>query len=172
VATNGPLLEFSLGGKEIGDEITLAKPARLEARVRMRSIVAVDRLQLVGNGGVVAEVPLSADRTSAEATLNVAVGKSGWYLLRAFTEQGRHPVLDFHVSGTTSPIFVSVAGQPLRSQADAEFFLAWTDRLEQAARDHADYNSPAEREAILASLEAARKVFRERAAAPPRTPPR
>ncbi len=167
-ATNGPLLEFTLGGREIGDEIALAKPGSLEARVRMRSIVPVDRLQLVGNGEVVAEIPLSADRTSAEATLKLAVKKSGWYVLRAYTEQGRHPVLDFHVSGTTSPIFVSVKGAPLRSRADADFFLAWIDKLEQASKDHPDYNSPAERDAILASLDAARRVFRERAGTAPR----
>jgi hypothetical protein len=172
VATNGPLLEFSLAGGEIGDEIALARPATLEARVRMRSIVAVDRLQVVGNGEVVAEIPLSADRSSAETTLRLAVKRSGWYLLRAFTEQGRHPILDFHVSGTTSPIFVSVAGEPLRSRSDAEFFLAWTDKLEQAARDHPAYNSAAERQAILASLEAARQVFRERAGPPPGRPRR
>ena len=166
MATNGPLLEFTLDGKELGDEISLERPATLKGRVRMRSIVAVDRLQLVGNGEIVAEIPLSADRMSAETTLDVPVARSGWYVVRAYTEQGRHPVLDFHVSGTTSPIFVSLKGQPLRSKADAEFFLAWTDKLEQAALGHADYNSPAEREAILASLEAARSVFRERAVEP------
>jgi len=167
-ATNGPLLEFTLGGKEIGDEIALAKSGTLEAKVRMRSIVPVDRLQVVGNGEVVAEVPLSADRTAAEATLKLPAKRSGWYVLRAYTEQGRHPVLDFHVSATTSPIYVSVKGAPPRSKADADFFLAWVDKLEEASKDHPDYNSPAEREAILASLAEARRVFRERSGAPAR----
>ncbi len=168
MATNGPLLEFSLGGKEIGGEIALAKPGTLEARVRMRSIVPVDRIQLVGNGEIVAEIPMSVDKTSAETTLKIPVKRSGWYLLRAYTEQGRHPILDFHVSGTTSPIFVSVAGAALRSKADADFFLAWIDKMEAASKDHPDYNTPAERDAVLASLDEARKVFRERAGPPER----
>jgi hypothetical protein len=163
-ATNGPLLDLTLGGKEPGDEIALAKPGTLG----LRSIVPVDRFQLIGNGEVVAEIPMSADKTTADATLKVAVKKSGWYVLRAYTDQGRHPILDFHVSGTTSPVFVSVAQAPLRSKADADFFLAWTDKLEQASKDHPDYNSPAERQAILDSLEAARRVFRERAGTPAR----
>ncbi|HET7293873.1 MAG TPA: CehA/McbA family metallohydrolase [Vicinamibacteria bacterium] len=162
IATNGPLLELTLGGREIGDEITLAKPGTLEAKVRMRSIVPVDHVQLVGNGEVVAEVPASADRTSAEATLKVAVRKSGWYVLRAFTEQGRHPVLDFHVSGTTSSIYVTVGGALPRSKADAEYFLAWIDKMEAASKEHPDYNSPAERDAILRSLDEARAEFRRR----------
>ncbi len=162
MATNGPLLEFSLAGREIGDEIALAKPGTLEARVRMRSIVPVDRIQLVGNGEIVAEIPMSADKTSAETTLKIPVKRSGWYLLRAYTEQGRHPILDFHVSGTTSTIFVSVAGAALRSKADADFFLAWIDKMEAASKDHPDYNSPSERDAVLASLDEARNVFQQR----------
>src|SRR3989475_144681 len=43
--TNGPLLEFSLGGREIGDEIRLRQPGRLTARVRLRSSVPVDHLE-------------------------------------------------------------------------------------------------------------------------------
>ncbi len=164
LATNGPLLELSVGGKEAGDEIVLAKPGPLEAKVRLRSIVPVEHVQLVGNGEVVAEIPMSAERTSADATVKLAVKKSGWYVLRAFTEQGRHPILDFHVSGTTSPIYVTVAGKPPRSKVDAEFFLAWIDKMEAASKDHPDYNAPAEREAILRSLDEARAVFRERGA--------
>jgi TolB protein len=168
MATNGPLLELNLAGKEVGDEIALSKPGALEAKVRMRSIVPVDHVQLIGNGAVVAEIPASADHTSAETTVKLAVKTSGWYVLRAFTEQGRHPILDFHVSGTTSPIYVTVAGAPPRSKPDADFFLAWIDKMEAASKDHPDYNSAVEREAVLRSLDDARTVFRERAGPEPK----
>ena len=166
-ATNGPLLELSIAGKEIGGEIALAKPGGFEAKLRMRSIVPVDHVQLVGNGAVVAEIPTSAERTSAEATLKLAVKTSGWYVLRAFTEHGRHPILDFHVSATTSPIYVTVAGAPPRSRTDAEFFLGWIDKMEEASKDHPDYNAAGERDAILRSLDEARAVFRERSGSQP-----
>ncbi|HEX4628888.1 MAG TPA: CehA/McbA family metallohydrolase, partial [Gemmatimonadales bacterium] len=52
--TNAPLLEFTLGGREIGDEIRLPAPGRLTAHVGLRSSVPVDHLELIGNGGVVA----------------------------------------------------------------------------------------------------------------------
>jgi TolB protein len=163
-ATNGPLLDLEIAGKRIGDTIELERPGMLGAKVWMRSIVPIDHLQLVGRGGgVVAEIPLSEDRRDAERVVELKVAESGWYVLRGFTEGARYPVLDNQVSATTSPIYVTVAGEPLRSKEDAEFFLAWIDRMEEAAVEHPDYNAPQEWQEIRASLEAARQVFRERA---------
>src|SRR2546425_3420362 len=52
--TNAPLLEFTLGGREIGDEIRLpAGGGRLTARVGLRSSVPIDHLEVIGNGSVV-----------------------------------------------------------------------------------------------------------------------
>jgi hypothetical protein len=161
-ATNGPLLELSIDGKGLGDILVLDAPARLTARAAMRSIVAVDHLELVGNGEVVAEIPLTEDRRRGEATVELEVNESGWYVLRAFTDGARYPILDNQVSATTSPIYVTVAGAPLRSRTDAEFFLKWIDKMEQASKGHPGYNSPREWEEIRTTLDAARVVFRER----------
>ncbi len=163
-ATNGPLLELTLGGKELGGEIVLpAGRHRLEAKVRLRSMVAVDRLQLVGNGQVVAEVPLTGNRNSADATLPLTVERSGWYLLRAFAEGARHPVLDGYPFATTSPVYVTVGGAPVRSPGDAAYFIAWLGRVAEAAEKNTDWNDAAEKAAVLGRIEQARAVFAERA---------
>jgi hypothetical protein len=60
---------------------------------------------------------------------------------------------------------VTVGGAPVRSRPDAEYFLRWLDRLEQAARAHPDWNTEDEKAAVLADLAAAREVFRVRLAA-------
>ena len=70
--TNAPLLEFTLGGREIGDEIRLAAGGRLTARVGVRSSVPIDHLEIIGNGTVVASIPLGADRMTAHATVTVS----------------------------------------------------------------------------------------------------
>ena len=88
------------------------------------------------------------DHRNGEATLELDVKQSGWYVLRAFTEGARYPILDNQVSATTSPIYVTVAGAPLRSKDDAEFFLAWIDKMEEASKGHPGYNSPRESEKI------------------------
>ncbi len=162
-ATNGPLVEFTLAGREIGDEISLPAGTReLGAHVELRSIVPVDHLELVRNGEVVAAPPLTGDRTSATVDLPVTVDRSGWYTVRAWNDRATHPVLDIYPFATTSPIYVTVDDRPIRSRADAEYFIAWTDRLEKAAQSHKDWNSSAERDAVLASIVEARTVFRQR----------
>src|SRR5437762_1355008 len=56
--TNAPLLEFSIAGQGIGDEIKLSAGShRLSARVAMRSNVPLDHLEVIGNRKVVATVP-------------------------------------------------------------------------------------------------------------------
>jgi Tol biopolymer transport system component len=163
-ATNGPLLAFTLAGQEPGIELVHPKGRhRLEAKVRLRSLVSVDHLEIVGNGKVVAEVPLSGNRTSADATVPLTVAASGWYTLRAWSETSRHPVLDGYPFATTSPIYVTVAGAPVQSVTDARYFLAWIDRVTEAAAAHPDWNTPAERDDVLGRLARARVVFEERA---------
>jgi dipeptidyl aminopeptidase/acylaminoacyl peptidase len=166
MATNGPLLELTVDGRAIGDELRLPPAgATVRARVRLRSIVPVDHLEIVGSGEVVAEIPLSGDRTTADATVPIRVARSGWYTLRARSEHAQHPVLDAYPFATTSPIYVTVGGAPVRSPGDAEWFVAWIDRLESAVRAHADWNDDRERAEVLAQLAAARAEFVARAAA-------
>ena len=53
-ATNGPLLEFNIDGKEEGEEIHLpAQGKRVSVRARMISIVPVEKAEILNNGKVV-----------------------------------------------------------------------------------------------------------------------
>ncbi len=53
-ATNGPLLDFSLGGKEIGGELKFDGPqAEVPFKAALRSIVPIGKFELVCNGQVV-----------------------------------------------------------------------------------------------------------------------
>src|SRR5262249_62104025 len=135
-------------------------------RRRVRSIVAVDRLEVVGNGRVVASVPLAGDRTSAEVTIPLTVERSGWYTLRAAGLRSRHPVLDLYPFATTSPIYVTVADRPIRSAEAARYFLAWIDRLEAAARGHHGWKTEGEKRTGLAQIARARAVFAAAGPAP------
>ena len=164
-ATNGPLLTFTLGENEIGDAIDLpAGSHELELRASLRSIVPVDNFEVIGNGEVVATLPIDEGGTSGRARQKLSISRSGWYLLRAWNSKATHPVRDFLPFATTSPIYVTVADQPARSPADADFFLAWIDRLIEMASRHDGYNTPDEKTAVLKPLADARSVFLERVA--------
>ena len=158
--TNGPLLEFSLAGRGIGDEIKISAEMRqLRAVVRLRSNVPVDHLEIIGNGKVVATVPVGADRMTAADTVLVPVNGSGWYVLRAYSDRAELPVLDLYPFASTGPIYVRVGDEPVRSSDDAGFFVRWIERMEALTRASTAWNTPSERENTLRTLSGAREVF-------------
>jgi TolB protein len=165
-ATNGPLLGFTLNGKDIGSELSLSpRQQELVATISLRSNVPVDHLEVVRNGAVIATVPLSGDRTSVTTQLRLPVRGSGWYLLRARGNEPAYPVLDVYPYATTSPIYVTVAGQPIRSPRDADYFVSWITRLEAATAANGAWNTEAEKLRVLEMLKMAKEEFRSRGSA-------
>jgi len=162
--TNGPLLSFTLNGRPIGDELKLdAGVHRLVARVSLRSIVPVERLEIVANGVVVSPIPLTAGGTRADATIPLPVTRSGWFTVRAWSSRSTHPVLDLYPFATTSPIYVTIGGRAVRSAESARWFVSWIERLEAAANAHEGWNTPAEKAEVLKRLADAKAVFLARA---------
>ena len=163
-ATNGPLLEFTLDGRGIGDELRLPEGShRLEARASLRSIVPVDHFEIVGNGKVVASLPIDGPGLHSDASREIVIDHSGWYLLRAWNSKAAHPILDFLPFATTSPIYVEVGGKPVRSEDDASYFLFWIDRITESVRAHEDWNTEEEKDVVFQILEDARAVYQQRA---------
>jgi len=161
--SNAPLLAFTLGGREIGDEVKLAPGShRLTARVGLQSNVPVDHLEIVGNGAVVATVPLRGERTTAHDTVSIPVTRSGWYVLRAYSDRAELPVLDLYPFASTSPIYVRAGNEPVRSREDAEFFVRWIDRIERAVQTSTAWNTQAEQAAVLRLLREARAAYAAR----------
>jgi TolB protein len=159
-ATNGPLLGFTLGGAGIGDELTFggAQP-RVAFSVRLRSIVAVDHLELVCNGRVVRSFVTGKPLDHGEFSGSIALKDSGWCIVRASTDAGRYPVLDTYVYATTSPIYMTVAGRKPRSPDDARYFAAWVDRIAETTSAYPDWNNAAEKSMVLERLTQAKAVF-------------
>ncbi|MGH9814689.1 MAG: CehA/McbA family metallohydrolase [Candidatus Acidiferrales bacterium] len=158
--TNGPLLHFRLGGKEVGDELRVAAGGRAVAfAAEVRSIVPLDHAQIVCNGEVVHELELAANRMSVDAAGEIALGRSGWCVLRAYAETATHPILDLYPFASTSPVYVTVDGKPARSPQDAAFFVKWMDRVLEFTRSRKSWNTPEEQAAVIAYMEKARAIF-------------
>ncbi len=159
-ATNGPLLDFTLGGQTIGGELKLDGPqAGVAFAATLRSIVPIDRLEVVCNGRVVQRLALHGSRETEDASGKLALNESGWCVLRASSEKAEYPVFDNYVYATTSPIYVTVGGKPPRSPADAGYFAAWIDRVIDATSHYPDWNSTAEKEGVLQRLQLAKSIF-------------
>ena len=108
-----------------------------------------------------------ADRTSVTTSVRLPVRGSGWYLLRARGNGPAYPVLDVYPYATTSPIYVTVARQPISSPRDADYFVAWIARLEAAAKANKDWNTEEEKASALETLREARAGVSSRGAALP-----
>jgi hypothetical protein len=158
-ATNGPLLRFSLSGQAIGAEVRLDEKQDVKFSAELHSIVPVDHLQIVCNGKVARELALDSNRSSAHVDGSIPLDSSGWCVLRAFSDKAEYPILDLYPYATTSPVYVSVAGAPVHSAADATYFLVWVDRLISAARNNASWNTEAEKESVLSMLREARETY-------------
>jgi len=114
--TNGPLLEFRLDGKGLGEEIVLKKPRRLvvEGRVRFDPARdAVERLELVQGGYVLRSFPREGTSSEIACRFEVEGGEACWLALRAWGSK----------RGETSP---SSNGPPYRDRTWARSSIAHT----------------------------------------------
>ncbi len=159
-ATNGPLIEFTLAGRKIGDELKFdGAQAAVPFTAKLRSIVPVDHFEVVCNGRVVETLKLAGARDSADITGTLPLKESGWCVLRASSDNAEYPVLDNYVYATTSPVYVTISGKAPRSPEDAKYFAAWIDRTIDTTSQYPDWNSPAEKEYVLKRLAEAKTIY-------------
>ncbi len=163
MATNGPLLDFTVEERQPGSEIALpVGDHALHYKGWLRSLTGIDHLEVVLNGKVVKSIPLTGDRMTADVEDAIRLDESGWVLLRAWNDHATPDVFDLYPYATTNPIFITVGGKPVRSNSDAEFFLKWIAKVKASASANRDYNTQTERDAVLRHLDDARHVFEQR----------
>jgi hypothetical protein len=161
--TNGPLLAFTVNGEMPGGEIRLPPDGgEVQISGRFDSIVPVERLEIWSNGGVVKTIAPAAGGRRGEVNERIRVRQSGWYTLRAIGGERHFPVDDQYVVGETSPVYVYCGGQPIRSRADAEFFIRWIDDITRQAEAHPGWRSEQERRHVLDQFAEARRIFEQR----------
>ena len=158
MATNGPLLELWVNEREPGDSVMLpASGGVVRVRARLRSIVPVDHLELVGNGVVVANLSATGPRVSLDTTFTVKVSESRWFVLGARGDSARAEVLDMYPFATTSPVYVTVGGRRVRVEDDVRWVVKWLERLEAGARGWKGFDTEGEREYVVGRIREAKK---------------
>jgi TolB protein len=160
-ATNGPLVNFRLGGETVGGELEFEVPqAAVPFTAKLRSIVPVDHLEVVCNGKVAQTLKIEGGRDSADVTgKTIPLQESGWCLLRAWSEKAEYPVMDNYAYATTSPVYVTIGGKRAYSKEDADYFKAWIDRTIEITDKYPDWNSAEEKRSVLKRLHDARAVY-------------
>jgi len=161
-ATNGPLIEFTLDGQRVGEELKFdGAQTAVAFTAKLRSIVPVDHFEVVCNGRIAQTLPLQEARDSGDVKGTLPLKESGWCVLRASSDNAEYPVLDNYVYATTSPVYITIGSKPPRSQADAKYFAAWIDRMIDTTSLYPDWNSPAEKAFVLKRLLDAKIIYEQ-----------
>lgn len=159
-ATNGPLVQLTLGGEMVGDELRFdTAQTAVPFTATLRSFVPVDHLEVVCNGEVAQEIKLEGTRDSADASGAIPLNQSGWCVLRAWSEKAEYPVMDKYAYATTSPVYVNIGGKRAYSKEDADYFKAWIDRTTESTEQYPDWNSAEEKAGVMKRLRDARAVY-------------
>jgi TolB protein len=159
--TNGPLLRLEIDGRTPGDEIRLpADGGSVEVVAAVESVVPLEKMELFFSGKPVESVAISGNR--GEFRRRVKVDRSGWFTLRASHSRPQHPIDDSYVVGETSPIYVYKGTQPIRSAADAKYFVQWIDDITRQAQAHGGWRSEKERAHVLGQFAEARRIMEQR----------
>lgn len=159
--STGPLVQLVVNGSIPGDEVFLpAGGGMVDIDTSVRSITPLDKVLLVFNGTVIEEIPVSADRKSADFRKSIRVTQSGWYHLRAEGRPAdRFPLDADYAQAFTNPIWVKVGTQPIRNRASAEYGVRWIDKLQQMATALSLWRSPAEKDHVLGVFDEARQIY-------------
>ena len=136
--TNGPLLELTVDGRTLGEELHVEPGARLEVVAEAAlnpDLDRLDRLELVVHGEVVATEPAAGrDRVALRTTLTA--DRSLWLAVRAFGErQAERNSTVAH----SAPIFVIVDGRPFyRDERVPELVALQRARLQELLTEAVD----------------------------------
>ncbi|MDH3711986.1 MAG: CehA/McbA family metallohydrolase, partial [Cyclobacteriaceae bacterium] len=159
--SNGPLIDFQVGGNIPGETVKLPPGGgRVEITFEVQSIVPLDKVTLIFNGEVVKDYALKSDRKHLEVTINRKVTESGWFHLRAEgAVNERFPLDAQYAQAFTNPVWVEVGDQPIRDYDAAQYGIRWIEKLEEIMDKDPGWRSPAEKDRVMGQLKEAKEVY-------------
>ncbi|MBI3696536.1 MAG: CehA/McbA family metallohydrolase, partial [Acidobacteria bacterium] len=147
--TNGPLVLFTVNGKDPGDEIKLpAGNHALKIVADVESIMPVESIELLHNGEVIETLKPTGKPLKARFEKTVSIDHSGWYAIRTRAQYARHPIRAPYPFAATMPVWVTVDDKPVRSKKDADYFVAWIDRTLERALKTGPWNNEQEKDEV------------------------
>jgi hypothetical protein len=161
--TNGPLLRFSIDGKQIGDTLELNSAKAVELRGEAIGRVDFEKLELIQNGKVIAEIKSEARQGHFEARLMQAVQIDGpsWLALRIAARTSNE--YGQRLFGHTSPIYVKVGGRSIRLKQDVEYLAKQMEEARQTIADRALFPTQSEKARVLGVYERGIKILKREA---------
>lgn len=160
--TNGPLLEFQVDGRPLGDTVRLAQPGRVRVEGSGSGRIDFQRLELVRNGEVLRTAPSRPVEGyfTADLGLDLDVAEPCWLALRTPpppVKRERHPQAPVPLNDLgqtlfahTSPVYVEVAGRAVFMPSVAQDLLDEVRRNKELVEQRAVFADDHERGHVLA----------------------
>ena len=119
--TNRPLLFVTVDGQESGSEFSIKSATPLSVDIHAVSATPISRIDIVHQGRVLKQIDVDP-AMDIRRNEKITVPKSGWLAVRCLG-RGENPNLSpAFAFAHTSPFYVLVDGQPIRSPEDARYF--------------------------------------------------
>jgi TolB protein len=123
--TNGPLMKFSIGGKEAGDVLNAAAGQSLDWKIEAFATVGVEKVEIVVNGKVAWSGKGFNGKQNYSGQIKVPAG--GWVAARIYGGETRPPFADSYPFAHSAPVWLNKIGSrdPASSKAAAADLLRW-----------------------------------------------
>ncbi len=142
--TSGPLMSFTVEGRQPGDDLKL--PARgaaagVHIEVEATSFTGpINRLEIVFNGRVIAQAASGRGAATLKLSEEVKLPGSGWLAARCVSDHKAWSVWPQHIAAHTSAVYVKAGREDVFDNPTAKYLvttmeggIAWLDTL--AMRD-------------------------------------
>ena len=106
--TNGPMLELSVNGKTMGEELRLQAGAPVNINVSAEinpDVGHLYKLELIEQGRVIKDAVIPEGKNAIHFSYDLKASHGTWFVVRAY---GRQPGSDYGVSAYSAPIYIYV----------------------------------------------------------------
>jgi hypothetical protein len=161
--TNGPIPMLEVNGKAPGETCELTTAGNVRVAVTVESHVPFNKFEVIVNGEVAAHDETaggdSAGLRVRRLDLELPIVRSSWIALRVRGPE--HPIVfDGPVWAHTSPVYVAIAGRPIGSRQDAEYFVDWVEQMLRVVDARNRYANVEHRQQVESLFRRAQKEFR------------
>ncbi len=182
--SNSPFLSFKVDEQHPGSTLKTGNGRTYHIKAEVWSQMPLDRLEIVANGELIGEVSIDKNESYKSLEISYHTTKSIWLAARAYQftreqtrrglsvsqrrNQGGGPTELNRYYGTlrpettfahTSPVYIEVNEQPVRSAADALYFAKYLKNAIDWLTKNGSFPSEAAKQEVLAAFDLGQQEF-------------
>ncbi len=161
-ASNGPVLFFTVNGKEPGDELRFPEGLQQKLRLKalVRTLVPLHRVEVVVNGKSVIS-RLASEKKEIFIDETISLDRSSWIALRASGPWHRLILNDTHAFAHTSPVYVHFGNQRVAYIVDARFYMDWIKQLIRRVEQYGHFATVERKREVTELFRTALEIYRK-----------